>query len=101
MTGSLIAFLFVYWRYNKEMKIRNKWMAKKLAKGKKANWKIILAIFIAFNIASLITNLTFSVVSDNYILKPFFCALFVIPLFVIILFKYFYEIIGGKREWKL
>ena len=101
LLGGLVGYGFVLWRYRKEIDIRLKWMTKKLVKKKKGNWKIILAIFITANIASTIVSLIFGIVPGNYLFKPFFYSLFVIPIFVIFLYKYFYEIIGGKREWKL
>jgi hypothetical protein len=101
LLGGAVAYIFVHWRYRKEMDIRLKWMKKILVKKKKGNWKIIVAVMVTLNISTSLIKLIFSTVPDNYFLKPFFYSLFVIPIFVLLLFKHFYEIIGGKREWKL
>lgn len=101
LLGSLIAYIFIHWRYKKEIDIRLKWMTKRLVKKKKGNWKMIAAVIITLNISISIIRLIFFAVSDTYFLKSFFTPLCALLIFTILFFKYFYEIIGGKREWKL
>lgn len=96
--GFFCAYALVNWRYKKEINIRLKWMNKKFKKGK---WKFPLTIFFIFNLSMALTRLIFGMVSNNFFLKPFFDGFFFILFFTILLYKQFYEIIGGKRKWKL
>lgn len=96
--GFLLAYAIILFRYKKELNLRLKWMNKRLKKGK---WKFPLALFACLYLAITIINLIFITVSDNDFIKPFFISFCFVPLFIIFLFKFFYEIIGGKREWKL
>jgi len=96
--GLLISYTLINWRYKKEMKIRLKWINKRLKKGK---WKFPLALFFVLYISSVFINLIFSMVSNDFIFKPFFISFFFILFFMLFFFKLFYEIIGGKREWKM
>jgi len=98
IAGFILAYGLIYWRYNKEIKIRLKWMEKRLKNG---NWKFIIALIGTLYLSIVLINLVFGSVSDDFIIKPFFVGFFLLLFFMIFLFKYFYEIIGGKRKWKL
>jgi hypothetical protein len=96
--GFILSYALINLRYKKEIKIRLEWMNKTLEKSK---WKFPLAMFFILNLSIVLTRLIFGMVSDNFFLKPFFIGFFLIAFFTILLFKHFYEIVGGKREWKL
>jgi hypothetical protein len=98
LVGFTLAYGLIYWRYDKEIKIRLKWMEKKLKKGR---WKFPLALFIVLNLAMAFVRTIFSIVSDDFFFKPFMHSFFLLLFFTLFLFKFFYEIIGGKREWKI
>ena len=96
--GLIVAYFFIQWRYKSEMNVRYKWMNKRLKKGK---WKMILAMVVACYLAFALGDVVFAIMPNSFILKPFFYAIFVAPLFTLFLYKYFYEVLGGKRKWKL
>jgi hypothetical protein len=96
--GFILSYALINWRYKKEINIRLKWMNEKFKKGK---WKFPLAIFFIFNLSMVLIRLIFGMVPNDFFLKPFFYGFFLIIFFTILLFKHFYEIVGGKREWKL
>ena len=96
--GIIITSSLVYWKYNKEMSVRDEWIKKKLKKGK---WKRILAMVVSCYFSFIIGDLVFYIMPNSFILKPFFYAMFVVSLFTLFYSKYFYEMLGGKRIWKL
>jgi hypothetical protein len=91
-------FLILNWRYGKELDLRLKWMRKRLKSGR---WKMFLGIVFTLNIAIMITRLVFSNVPDDFSLKIALVSSYTMIIFSLLFFKYFYEIIGGKRPWKL
>lgn len=98
IAGLAVAYLLISFRYNKEIKIRYKWIQKRLKKGV---WKFPLALFFILNISMMLSQLIFGLVSNDNLVKPFLYSFFYLMFFMIFLFKYFYEILGGKRKWRL
>jgi len=96
--GIIVTSSLVFWRYNKEMTVRDEWIKKKLKEGK---WKRFLAMVASCYFAFIIGDLVFYIMPNSFILKPFFYAMFVVPLFTLFYAKYFYEILGGQRQWKI
>lgn len=60
-----------------------------------------VAFIFILNLATMISRMVFSMVPRDFLLGPFLYAMYIPFLFTIFFFKFFYEIIGGKREWKL
>ena len=101
IVGFLLAYALFFWRYNKELNIRSKWMSKTLNGKGKGRWKYPLALIIALELSFAITTTIFGIVPDTFIFKSFFISFCFVPFFILLIYKFFYEMIGGKRKWKL